>query len=268
MKKLRIVIAGLGVVALLALPGTDQALAASPPTVYYLALGDSLSTGGGADPGQSYVDDVYAQLRQHIPGLQLENLGCAGDSTTRMIHGGLCQNYSTGDQLGDAELFLRSHRDQMAFVTIDIGGDDIDGCGVTDVINPTCVANSLAKIHANLPIIMSGLRSAGGDVPIVGMDYYDPYLAAWYSGVWFHGAPSEKLAKASLPVLHSLNQELTGIYGQYGATTARVQRPFDTDDWSMTGSYLGKSLPQNVANICNWTHMCMTGDANPEYPHH
>jgi Putative Ig domain len=75
--------------------------------------------------------------------------------------------------------------------------------------------------------------------------------------------PSEKLAKTSLPVLHSLNQELTGIYGRYGVTTARVQRPFDTDDWSMTGSYLGETLPQNVANICNWTHMCMTGGANP-----
>ena len=34
--------------------------ASAPPTTYYVALGDSLSTGGGATPGHSYVDNVYA----------------------------------------------------------------------------------------------------------------------------------------------------------------------------------------------------------------
>ena len=52
-----------------------------------------------------------------------------------MIHGGLCKNYTTSNQLGDAELFLNA----VAFVTIDVGGDDIDGCGITDAINPTCL---------------------------------------------------------------------------------------------------------------------------------
>ncbi len=52
-----------------------------PPTTYYLALGDSLSTGVGATSGQGYVDDVYATEKSIIPGLQLVNLGCAGDSS-------------------------------------------------------------------------------------------------------------------------------------------------------------------------------------------
>jgi hypothetical protein len=71
--------------------------AVTPPTTYYLALGDSLSTGGGATAGHSYVDDVYAAEKSTIPGLQLANLGCAGDSTTEMIHGGNCTNYTTGN---------------------------------------------------------------------------------------------------------------------------------------------------------------------------
>ena len=86
--------------------GAGVAAAATPATTYYLALGDSLSTGGGATPGASYVDDIYGAEQKRVPGLVLENLGCAGDSTTRMIKGGLCTTYSTGNQLGDAEAFL------------------------------------------------------------------------------------------------------------------------------------------------------------------
>jgi lysophospholipase L1-like esterase len=237
---------------------------ASSPTVYYLALGDSLSTGGGATSGAGYVNDIFAWASRKIAGLQLEDLGCGGDTTTRMIHGGLCHNYVTGDQLGDAEAFLKAHPGAVAFVTIDVGGDDIDGCGISGTINPTCVKNALATIGANLPIILSGLKAAAGsDVPIVGMNYYDPYLAAWYSGAWFNGAPSEALAQASLPVLHSLNKVLSRSYKDAGVTVANVQRPFRSNDWHMTGSFSGETLPQNVANICNWTNMCLTGGGDP-----
>jgi lysophospholipase L1-like esterase len=247
-----------------AVTGPTRASAASaPPVTYYLALGDSLSTGGGATPGHGYVDDVYAALSARVPGLQLENLGCAGDSTQRMIHGGLCTNYATGNQLGDAEAFLLAHPGQIAFATIDIGGDDIDGCASGGVLNPTCVTNSLARINTNLAFILSTLRNAAGSIPLIGMNYYDPFLAAWYSGAWFHGPPSQDLARASVPVAQTLNQELTTIYGQYDVPVADVATPFDTTNFALTGSYLGTTLPQNVANICNWTHMCMTGGGNP-----
>src|ERR1700746_3670838 len=109
--------------AMFGLSGFAPAGATSPPTTYYVALGDSLSTGGGATPGHSYVNDVYVHEQAVIPGLQLENLSCAGASTTRMIHGGLCSNYTTGNQLGDAEAFLAAHVGAVKFVTIDVGGD-------------------------------------------------------------------------------------------------------------------------------------------------
>ena len=168
-----------------------------PPTTYYLALGDSLSTGVGATSGQGYVDDVYATEKSIIPGLELENLGCAGDSSTRMIHGGLCHNYTTGNQLGDAEAFLASHKGTVKFVTIDIGGDDINGCAPT---NETCVQKGLQALTANMPIILGGLRAAGGNVPIVGMTYYDPWLA-----LYLNGPSGEQAATSSLAVLHQLN---------------------------------------------------------------
>lgn len=254
------VLAVAGMVALGSTSGTAAAGAAGP---YYLALGDSLSTGGGATPGHGYVDDLYAQTAPDIPGLQLENLGCGGDSTTRMIHGGLCQNYATGNQLGDAEAFLRAHAGQVAFVTIDVGGDDVVGCALSGTLNPTCVANATQAVETNLPIILSGLRAAGGSVPIVGMNYYDPILAAWYSGAWFHGPTGPATARASVTLLRSFNALLAAIYADYGIPVANVQKPFQSGDWKLTGSYLGQTLPQNVADICNWTHMCMTGGSNP-----
>jgi lysophospholipase L1-like esterase len=245
----------LGVLVLSLLSFADRARAAASPSVpttrYYLALGDSLATGGGATPGHSYVDDVFGFTSASIPGLVLENLACAGDSTTRMINGGLCHNYQTGDQLGDAEAFLRAHRRQVAFVTIDVGGDDVDGCWSTGTENATCVARGLAAINQNLRVIMKGLRVAGGRVPIVGMNYYDTILS-----FYLRGATGQQIARQSVPVLLTLNHELARIYHRFGAKVANVQRTFDSTDWRLGGSYNGQTLPVNVANICNWTHMC------------
>ena len=243
------------IILALAMVGPAEAAAgaatAVPPTTYYLALGDSLSTGGGATSGHSYVDDVYAAEKSIIPGLQLENLGCAGDSTTRMIHGGLCHNYTTGNQLGDAEAFLASHTGEVKFVTIDIGGDDVDGCAPNGAINETCLQKGLQTLATNMPTILGGLRAAGGDVPIVGMTYYDPWLAFYLSG------PSgQQAATASLGLLHQLNSELRSAFKQYQARVAAVQKAFDSWDLALTGSFNGQTLPQDVANICNWTHMC------------
>jgi lysophospholipase L1-like esterase len=224
--------------------------AASPPTTYYLALGDSLSTGGGATPGASYVDDIYAAEKSRIPGLQLVNLGCAGDSTTRMIHGGLC-TYTQGDQLGAAEAFLDSHVGSVKFVTIDVGGDDVDGCAPSGTINETCIQNGLQAVKTNMPIILGGIRAAGGNVPIVGMSYYDPWLA-----FYLHGASGQQAATASLGVLHQLNSDLRSSYKASKARVAAVQKAFDSWDTALTGSFDGQTLPQDVANICNWTHMC------------
>jgi lysophospholipase L1-like esterase len=222
-----------------------------PPTRYYVALGDSLSTGGGATPGHGYVNDVFAFASRSIPGLQLENLGCGGDSTARMINGGLCHKYATGTQLGDAEAFLAAHRDEVAFVTIDVGGDDIVGCGLSGTIDPSCAQRALGQVQANMSVILGGLRAAGGNVPIIGMSYYDPLLA-----FWLRGSDGQQTAVQSVGNLLQLNNELTSAYQQFGAATANGQQAFDSTNFQMTGSFNGQVLPQNVANICNWTHMC------------
>ena len=234
-----------------------RAGASSPPTTYDVALGDSLSTGGGATPGDSYVDDVYAHEESLIPGLQLENLGCAGDSTTEMIHSGNCTNYTTGNQLGDAEAFLASHVGVVKFVTIDVGGDDINGCAPNGVINNTCVQKGLQAVATNMQTILGGLRAAGGNVPIVGMVYYDPWFGLlpqrpeWATGG--HG-----VTRAAAPA----QLRTPRAYKQYQARIAPVQKDFDSWDMALTGSFNGQTLPQDVGHICKWTHMCDATNPN------
>ena len=228
--------------------GSVAGASTPPPTTYYLALGGSLVTGDGATPGKSYVDDVYAHEEAIIPGLQLENLGCGGDSTTRMIHGGNCTNYTTGNQLGDAAAFLASHVGAVKFITITVWGDDVNGCAPNGVINTTCVQNGLKAVATNMQTILGGLRAAGGNVPIVGMVYYDPSLA-----YYLNGPSGQQTATSSLGVLHQLNSELRSAYKQYQAPIAPVQKDFDTWDMALTGSFNGQTLPKDVANICNWT---------------
>jgi lysophospholipase L1-like esterase len=227
----------------------------SSPTRYYVALGDSLATAGGATPGHGYVDDVFASAKRSIPGLSLKNLACGGDSTTRMINGGLCHNYTTGNQLGDAKAFLSTHRGQVAFVTIDIGGDDIGGCFSGSSINVPCFEAGVQRMKTNLRQILVQLRSAGGAVPFLGMTYYDPYLAYWLEGA----ASGHALARQSLRLVIQANGALRRIYRRYGLRIVDGQRAFHTSNFRRHVSFAGQTLPLNVDLICQWTHMCTFG---------
>ena len=81
-----------------------------------------------------------------------------GDSTDSLCP----DDYDTGSQLGDAVEFLDEHPGQMAFITINIGTNDIGECQG----NPACF---IPQIATNLPLILDTLREhAGPDVPIVG----------------------------------------------------------------------------------------------------
>src|ERR1700740_790657 len=117
-------------------PGTSvRAHVAAPPAPYYLALGDSLSqgvqpdaAGTSVETGQGYPDQLYAMLRPSQPALQLVKLGCPGETTATMIHGGIC-HYPGGSHVAAAVAFLPAHRGHVRLVTIDIGANDPEDCG-------------------------------------------------------------------------------------------------------------------------------------------
>jgi lysophospholipase L1-like esterase len=133
---------------------------------YYLALGDSLAV--GVQPGvdgtlgetnQGYVDVLYAFFRQSMPELRVKKLGCSGETTSTMANGGICF-YPHKNQLDEAVKFLHAHRDQVALVTLDIGGDDVLHCFSLSGPDPVCLANGIAAVTANLPGIITALRDA------------------------------------------------------------------------------------------------------------
>ena len=128
--------------------------AASPstPVMYYVAMGDSLAAGAGAsETPNDYVNLLYQHELTRYPSLQLLNLSCSGATTTDVLSGGGGCSYTTGTQLGDAEAFLRAHPGQIAFLTIDIGFDNVLPClyffGMSG-IDGQCAQNKMNVVSA------------------------------------------------------------------------------------------------------------------------
>jgi lysophospholipase L1-like esterase len=238
-----------------------------PPSSYYLALGDSLSqgvqpdaAGASVETGQGYPDLVYAALLASHPALRLVRLGCPGETTQTMMHGGIC-HYSAGSQLAAATAFLRAHRGHVFLVTIDIGANDLEDCGNQPGITQlaSCIGQ-LPKATANVAAILASLRAAAGPgVRIAGMNYYLPALAEWRSGLLGRATAelSEKFAVA-------YDDLLKRAYGQAGITVANVFGAFETTNFGdpVTVSGVG-SVPRNVARICQWTWACAPPPRGP-----
>ena len=90
-----------------------------------------------------------------------------------MIHGGLCSDYPAGTSWGTPKRFIFTTSMQLKFVTIDVGGDDVDGCAPNGVINETCVQKGLQAVATNMRAILAGLPPSSSNVPF-GMVYYRP----------------------------------------------------------------------------------------------
>jgi lysophospholipase L1-like esterase len=255
----------LRIAATLAAAAALTACSAPAPTervaaTYYLALGDSLSrgvqpdaAGAASQTAQGYPDLVYARLRRGHPGLRLEQLGCPGETTQTMMHGGICR-YPGGSQLAAAVAFLRAHRGHVLLITVDIGANDPEDCG--DQPDLAALASCIGRVPdaaAKLTAILASLRAAAGPrVRIVGMNYYMPELAEWRDGLLGHVVAwaSERLAIA-------YNGLLDRAYAQAGAGVANVAGAFDTTDFGDPVMVPGIGmLPRNVARICEWTWEC------------
>jgi len=239
----------------------SAAPAAKAPLPHYeLALGDWLATGIGASSGAAdYVNLVAVHEATRYPNLQVVDLGCGGATTVSMADGPGC-SYTTGTQLGDAVAFLRAHPRQVAFVTIDIGADDVAACQTSSGLDATCAAGANSQISDELPRELAALEAAGPGVPIVGMNYYDPFLASWLTG-----AAGQAAATQSITSTDQLNTLLGQIYAAAGASTADPSSLFETDDTDPVGTYDGANVPQDVATVCQWTDACTSpGSIQPD----
>jgi hypothetical protein len=242
--------------------GIPAARAGGGGTVFYLALGTSLAVGeqpGRGETTKGYVDDLWRRIEPQIPGLGLRNVGCGGETSRSMITGkhSLC-DYAAGSQLDAAVAFLDANPGQVAFITIDVGANDLVfrcldfGTGLLD---RACAVDMLPRLQSRLTRIVDALETAAGPgVPIVAMTYYDPLL-----GFWGLVPGGRHLAHADQRVWASLNAALTTAFEGAGVTVADVAATFRIDDFTDTVVVPGRGrIPVNVALTCRWTWFCST----------
>ncbi|MDA2805963.1 SGNH/GDSL hydrolase family protein [Nocardiopsis suaedae] len=275
---------------------------------YYLSLGDSLAVGvqpdgegGFEETTDGYTDALYRTLKDDRPSLRHERMGCGGEDTTTFKDGGLepCgERYTEGTQLAQAERFLEEHRGQVDLVTVDIGGNNFTGCvdlggdgddgddgesgdgGTPDVeLDRDCVEDGLDRLEEEVPEITSRLRAAAGpDVQVIGMTYYNPFLAALLledsgdsgdgggeSGDGGDGdgdedpSAEDEMVDYATGVLVEMNDILRSSYSDAGMQVADVEEAFESENFEVPED--GDSdMPTNVQYICDYTWMCNTED--------
>lgn len=228
-------------------------------SVFYLALGDSMAAGFQPNKGETtgYVGRVWRSFRQDIPGLNLRNVACPGETSRSLITGwhSPC-HYAAGSQLDAAVAFLEAHPGEVAFITINVGANDlVNRClDRHALIDRTCAADQRPRLKSRLASILDALGSAAPGVPTVGMTYHDPFL-----GFWGLVPGGHKLARVSLRAWTVFNAGLASAYGDAGVAVADVAATFRIDDFTHTVFVSGSGrIPVNVALACSWTWFCST----------
>jgi lysophospholipase L1-like esterase len=262
-----------GLVALLSalvLAAAAGSARAAAKATYYLSLGDSLAQGyqpiGGPSTfnvlpiygyDQGYADQLFRLERNSYTQLRLVKLGCGGESTVSMLDGSQLPDVAAscgppsfyaarypngGTQLSEATAFLESHPGSVAFITIDLGANDVLG------------PSGAGPVLSNLLVILTELRAAAGpEVPIVGMNYYDAFAPqAWSEG----GLPG---LQAQVADLVAFNDLLEGAYAVAGDPVADVESAFAVTDFTLLDG-----TPLSVLRECQWTWICTPPPLGPD----
>ncbi len=217
----------------------------SSPRQYYMALGDSEAFGfqlgkfqqeiatntyNPASFNTGYADEFAELLRGIRPHIQTVNFSCAGETSATFINGNcpfhnasrplaLHNNYPIGtSQLDAAVDFLKSHRDKVSPITLDIGANDVQNL-FFNVCNQdaTCTQQGLpavlAQVGANLTEILTALHAASPKSEIILLTIDNPYVVS---------------IPASTAIVQALNVTLTGVANAHGARVADGYTPIST----------------------------------------
>jgi lysophospholipase L1-like esterase len=120
-----------------------------------------------------------------------------------------------------------------------------------------CVLETFSAIGANLTLITNKLFAASDGVfPVLGMNYYNPFLNAWFLGP----PQGPALVTATTTLVVGLNtQVLAPVYGLSGFPVADVATAFNTTDATLVPFPLPPPfdmVPLNVATACQLTYLC------------
>jgi hypothetical protein len=206
-----------------------------------------------------YANDLVALEASRGLSLQLDQIGCPGETTQTMLFGGDRCYISPESQLSAAILFLSTHQSESGVVTIDLGFNNIVHCLKKSVGQKTCLDQGFDHVRQQLPQILSDLQVvAGPDVTFVGVGHEDPFLAKYLAG-----PAGRLLATKSLQDIGRLNRMLADIFHAHGIMVADVAGAFQSGDVTPTVLAGFGSVPRNVANICAMTWMCQSPPLGP-----
>lgn len=281
MRTLTLVVAAFSSLLLAAGCASASPKAAQKPTTpqsrYYLALGDSLSTGwqptangGAGNTTHGYVNDLFAYEQRYVRDLTLVQLGCPGDTTTSLLTGkgntalatALKCDRAGGSQLAAAIAFLKAHhhRGEVPLITIDIGTNDVVPCATSPDVG-TCVTAGIGRINTKLPKILSALRRAApAGTKFATMNLYDPMLHYYLLP---STDPMRALGLGSVPLLQHVNASLASAASAAGFRLADVASAFDSYDTTTMAGWNGAHVPQDVATLCAWTWNCAPPPVGP-----
>jgi len=222
--------------------------------------------------------DRLVALLANDDGVELElvKLGCGGETTAQMIDGdgSACYSEQSGSQLEVAESLLRDYGDRVRLVTIDIGVNDVLDCidlsGGNLVIDESCLfseGGAVKQVTANLGEILDRLKLAASEgTQIVGMNYFNPFLAAYV----LIPVDGPAIADYSRELVSYFNHDvLEPVYQGYGVAVADVSAAFSAGSiGDIDFPAFGGWVPMDVAAVCQLTNMCglnrgVIGDIHP-----
>ena len=254
---------------LLLVPATGQA-AGHSKTQYYVSLGDSYAVGyqpGKGTTREGFADQTVTKARKRGYQLKLVNFGCGGATTTSIIKSKGCPKparapgaapYDDLTQASAAARFIRSHREQVALITVSIAGNDVTMCArESDPV--ACVATAVGDINKNLGVLVRKLRKAAGPKPrIVGTTYPDVIL-----GQWVRPPVSQDLARLSVVAFQALinpalKKQYESVHGRFADVTKATGAYGSLDQLTNLPPY--GDVPVPVAKVCKLTWYCEKGD--------
>jgi lysophospholipase L1-like esterase len=257
----------------------------------YLALGDSLTYGyhaaqfakeypavNPANYEEGFVNDFGADLKVLQPKLQIDNLGCPGETTETFLNGpgapytgGYCAGGPTGSpfpfsflhhpythntQMEEAEAILKANPD-VSPITLDMGANDIlqfleHHCGFPSTY--TCteleVIGELGHIAINVNTIAEKLHALDTRATIVIVGQYNPYPAV---------LPKPGADTSAAGYNSFLQYYASKIPGAVYADPLPRFNPGGS-----AGGYAHEY--EDIPSICAYTAMCPGGTFNPASP--
>jgi lysophospholipase L1-like esterase len=246
--------------------------ASTLPTGFYLDVGGSSSlgyqpTGRLTKDGQlfdaptdrGYADDLV-KLEDESVSLTLFKIGCPGETVATLLgEKDHCYKLPV-TQMSIARKYLRAHLNDVGVVSIDIGFNDVQPCIETAVVEGGCASAARQLVQADLPKVVSELKSAAGpQVHFVGVEYGDPFL-----GRYLEGPSEDAYATQTLAEITELDEVLTSVYAKAGVAVANGATIFSSASTTPTKMANGVVVPKNVAVICADTYMCRAYPYGPD----